>query len=132
MKIADFKLERYFAKHEFTASHLLSSSDCDGYEMKHVLESASKEELKLWNEIKLGYTDSAGHPLLRESILPFYDSKSIEEVVVATPGELNFIAMNILFEQSDHVVATAPAYQSLLLYSPDFHYYASLADLLLL
>ncbi len=23
MKITDFKLERYFAKHEFTASHLL-------------------------------------------------------------------------------------------------------------
>ena len=113
MKITDFKLERYFAKHEFTASHLLSSSDCDGYEMKRVLESASEEEVKLWNEIKLGYTDSAGHPLLRESILHFYDSSSIEEVVVATPGELNFIAMNVLLKKEDHVVATAPAYQSL-------------------
>jgi hypothetical protein len=28
MKIALFQLERYFAKHEFSARYLLSSSDC--------------------------------------------------------------------------------------------------------
>lgn len=41
MKINDFKLERYFAQHEFTAKYLFSSSDCDGFEMKYVLEQAS-------------------------------------------------------------------------------------------
>ncbi len=30
MQIAPFKLEQYFAKHEFTAKYMLSSSDCDG------------------------------------------------------------------------------------------------------
>lgn len=113
MKIKDFKLERYFAKHEFTAKYLLSSSDCDGYEQSHILENASADELKMWNEIKLGYTESAGDPRLRESITQFYQTKNIEEMVVGSPGELNFIAMHVLLEKQDHVIAVAPAYQSL-------------------
>ena len=58
MKINDFKLERYFAKHEFTAKYLLSSSDCDGYKLKYILENASKDEIDLWEGLKLGYTES--------------------------------------------------------------------------
>ena len=48
MKIKDFKLERYFAKHEFTAKYLLSSSDCDGYQQSHILRQANSEEFKMW------------------------------------------------------------------------------------
>lgn len=113
MKIKDFKLERYFAIHEFTAKYLLSSSDCDGYALSYVLDQASKEELALYENIKLGYTDSQGDPLLRESILQYYNTKAIENVVVASPGELNFITMNVLLKPSDHVIAVAPCYQSL-------------------
>ena len=29
MKLEPFVLERYFAKHEFSAKYLLSSSDCE-------------------------------------------------------------------------------------------------------
>jgi len=113
MKIKEFKLERYFAKHEFTAKYLLSSSDCDGYEQSHILDQASSDELKMWNEIKLGYTESAGNPILRESISKFYSTNNINDIVVGSPGELNFIAMHVLLEKQDHVVAVAPAYQSL-------------------
>ncbi len=113
MKIPDFKLERYFAKHEFTSKYLLSSSDCDGYELKYVLECASKSEMELWEGMKLGYTESEGNPLLRDAIAQFYNNKSIENVVVASPGELNFIAMNVLLDSTDHVVTVSPCYQSL-------------------
>lgn len=113
MKIKDFLLERYFAKHEFTAKYLLSSSDCDGFEMNYVLENASKEELSLWSNMKLGYTDSQGSPELRESILQHYNSESIDNVVVASPGELNYITMHVLLKPSDHVVVIGPCYQSL-------------------
>ncbi|NOU59680.1 aminotransferase class I/II-fold pyridoxal phosphate-dependent enzyme [Marinifilum caeruleilacunae] len=113
MKINDFKLERYFAKHEFTAKYLLSSSDCDGFEMQYLIDLASDHELDLWKNLKLGYTESAGHPLLRESILQHYQQNDIENVVVASPGELNFMSMNILLSDKDHVVSVAPAYQSL-------------------
>ena len=113
MKMKDFKLERYFAQHEFTAKYLLSSSDCDGYGQDYVLDRANPTELKMWNDIKLGYTESAGNPILRESITQFYKTKNIEEVVVGSPGELNYITMRVLLEQQDHVVAVSPAYQSL-------------------
>jgi len=113
MKINKFKLERYFAKHEFTAKYLLSSSDCDGYELSYILKCASEGELRLWTDMKLGYTESEGSPLLRESILRYYNINTIENVVVASPGELNFISMNVLLSASDHVITIAPCYQSL-------------------
>ncbi|MCK5456091.1 MAG: aminotransferase class I/II-fold pyridoxal phosphate-dependent enzyme, partial [Melioribacteraceae bacterium] len=113
MKLKDFKLERYFAKYEFTAKYLLSSSDCDGYELKYLLENAKEKEIILWQEMKLGYTESAGLPLLRESILQFYNIKTIENVVVASPGELNYITMNLLLKPTDHIITVSPCYQSL-------------------
>lgn len=113
MKINDFKLERYFAKHEFNAKYLLSSSDCDGYELKYLLENASKDEMDLWEGIKLGYTASEGNPLLREAILKYYKIKTIKNVVVASPGELNFISMNVLLNSKDHAITVSPCYQSL-------------------
>ena len=113
MKINEFKLERYFAQHEFTAKYLLSSSDCDGYSMNYVLEQASAKELELWESLALGYTESEGHPLLREAILQYYNLKNIENVIVASPGELNFIAMNVLLQPNDHAIVVSPAYQSL-------------------
>ena len=113
MKIHPFKLERYFAQHEFTAKYLLSSSDCDGYELSYLLENASKEELALWENLKLGYTESEGNSLLRQAILQHYKIDSIDNVVVATPGELNFISMNILLDSNDHAITVSPCYQSL-------------------
>lgn len=113
MKIKNFKLERYFAEHEFSAKYLLSSSDSDGFELKYVLEQANTEERKLWDSMKLGYTESKGNPLLRETILQYYKVKNINNAVVASPGELNFISMNVLLEASDHVVTVSPCYQSL-------------------
>ena len=113
MKINEFKLECYFAKHEFTAKYLLSSSDCDGYALPYLLSQATQNELALWEGITLGYTESAGNPLLREAIAQYYKIKSIENVVVATPGELNFISMNVLLDPTDHVVCVSPCYQSL-------------------
>ena len=113
MKINHFILERYFAKHEFTAKYLLSSSDCDGYEMKYILEAASNEELALWENMRLGYTESEGNPILREAISQNYKNQTIDNIVVASPGELNFISMNVLLSSSDHVITVAPCYQSL-------------------
>ena len=113
MKIKDFKLERYFSIHEFTAKYLLSSSDCDGYPLKYVLDIASKQELELWENMQLGYTESEGHSLLREAVLQYYTLTDIRNVIVASPGELNFITMNVLLSRTDHVIAISPSYQSL-------------------
>jgi len=46
MTLTYFKLERYFAKYDFTTKHLLSSSDCDGYPLQYVLDGATVAEGK--------------------------------------------------------------------------------------
>ena len=112
MRIKGFKLERYFAKHEFTASHLLSCSDCDGLSMQQILEQASEAEREMFQNLKLGYSESQGNPTLREAILQFYDQASVDNVVVSSPGELHFSLMNVMLEAGDHVVVTGPCYQA--------------------
>lgn len=113
MKISDFSLERYFAKHEFSAKYMFSSSDCDGYPMEYILECAGPQELKQWSDLRLGYTESWGSPSLRESISVQYRTIGVNNVVVASPGELNFIAMNLLVGAGDHAIVVSPSYQSL-------------------
>ena len=56
MQIAPFKLERYFARYEFSTKYLLCSSDCESMQVDELLayEPAAEESLKrLW----LGYTE---------------------------------------------------------------------------
>ena len=43
MPIKPFKLERYFAKYEFSVKYLLSSSDCESLEMAELLEMDIEE-----------------------------------------------------------------------------------------
>ncbi len=113
MKIEPFKLERYFAKYEFSTKYLMSSSDCDGYSLEYILSCANEEEMKLWNNLKFGYTDSAGSEFLRIAISAQYTTINADEILVMSPGEANFILMNVLLEPGDEVICMAPAYQSL-------------------
>lgn len=113
MNIKPFELERYFAKHEFSAPYLLSSSDCEPYTLKELLSMADAETSQLWEKLWLGYTDSQGHPLLRAEITKLYDNIKPDNVIVLTPEEGVFIAMNVLLETGDHVIVTNPGYQSL-------------------
>ncbi|MBN2236670.1 MAG: aminotransferase class I/II-fold pyridoxal phosphate-dependent enzyme [Bacteroidales bacterium] len=113
MRLNEFKLERYFAKHEFTAKYLLSSSDCDGYKMQDLLAVADAAELKRWETIKLGYTEGMGSPFLREAIQKFYPKATLNQILVASPGELNYACMHVLLQAGDHVVTISPSYQSL-------------------
>ncbi len=43
MRIADFELERYFARWEFAVDHLLCASDVEGYPMSELLALADEE-----------------------------------------------------------------------------------------
>ncbi len=113
MKIKPFKLEQYFATYEFSSKYLLSSSDCDGYPLEYVLECADAAQTQLWQELKLGYTESRGLPLLRETIAGQYRTITPEDVLVLSPGEANFIFMNVVLDKGDHIICMSPMYQSL-------------------
>ena len=114
MRIADFALERYFARWEFAVEHLLCASDVEGYPMAGLLALADAEAAGLWSNLRLGYTESTGHPLLRAEIASLYDGIEPDEVLVfAGAEEAIFCLANVLLGPGDHAVVTWPGYQSL-------------------
>ncbi len=113
MKIPPFTLERYFAKHEFSAKYLLSSSDCESMTLPQLLEMASPEMRSKWESLSFGYTESAGHPLLRAEAAKIYAGLGAENLLIAAPEEIIFLFMHALLQPGDHVIATFPGYQSL-------------------
>ena len=113
MNIPPFKLERYFAQHEFSAPHLLSASDCESLTLDELLALADALGQELWRGLRLGYTESQGHPLLRQEVAALYQTLSFDDVLIAAPEEAIFVGMNVLLEPGDHVIVTFPGYQSL-------------------
>ncbi|HEY3357152.1 MAG TPA: aminotransferase class I/II-fold pyridoxal phosphate-dependent enzyme [Polyangia bacterium] len=113
MKTTPFAIERYFARHEFSARYLLSSSDCEALTQREALGLADEETRRLWDDLSLGYTESPGLPLLREEIARLYDRIAPNEVLEVVPEEGILLAMTALLEPGDHVVATFPGYESL-------------------
>ncbi len=114
MRIADFALERYFARWEFAVEHILCASDVEGYGMADLLALADDETRGLWEDLRLGYTESTGHPLLRAEIAELYDRIEPDEVLVfAGAEEAIFCLSNVLLGPGDHAVVTWPGYQSL-------------------
>jgi aspartate/methionine/tyrosine aminotransferase len=114
MRIADFALERYFARWEFAVEHVLCASDVEGWPMAELLGLADDETRAMWDGLRLGYTESTGHPLLRREIAALYDSIDADDVLVfAGAEEAIYCLLNTSLEAGDHMIVTWPGYQSL-------------------
>ena len=114
MRIAEFELERFFARWEFAVRYLLCASDVEGWRMADVLALADDETAALWSGLRLGYTEAPGHPLLRAEIVSLYDTIGPDDVLVfAGAEEAIFCLSNVLLGPGDHAVVTWPGYQSL-------------------
>jgi aspartate/methionine/tyrosine aminotransferase len=114
MRIVDFALERYFARWEFAARHLLCASDVQAYPMAELLALADDGTRALWEGLHLGYTQSTGHPLLRREIASLYETIEPDEVLAfGGAEEAIFCLMNVSLGPGDHAIVTWPGYQSL-------------------
>jgi aspartate/methionine/tyrosine aminotransferase len=115
MKYTEFKLESYLAKREFTAPFNLCSSDLETYSMKEILQMADEECLQLWDNLQLGYTETKGHPLLRQEISKEYGAKIGDDNVLCFAGaeEGIYSMAQALLKPSDHAIVITPCYQSL-------------------
>jgi aspartate/methionine/tyrosine aminotransferase len=114
VQIADFALERFFARWEFAVRHVLCASDVEGYPMAELLALADDETRALWSDLRLGYPESPGHPLLRAEIAGLYANLTPEDVLVfAGAEEAVFCLMNTQLGPGDHAIVTWPGYQSL-------------------
>jgi aspartate/methionine/tyrosine aminotransferase len=107
-----FRIEQYYAKYEFNARFMLSSSDCESRSVSELLtlEPDARERLEgLW----LGYTETWGAPNLRATIAGVYQTlEPANTLVVAAAEEGIFLAYHALLQPGDHVIVEAPCYES--------------------
>jgi len=113
MNIKPFLTEQFFALYEFTAPHVLASSDCETLSIGELL-ALSGGSLEDFGKLELGYTETQGHPEYRQLVADMYENVANDEVVILTsPVEGIYLTMQALLGASDEVVALSPAYDAL-------------------
>jgi len=112
MRIEPFRIEHYFAQHEFSAKYLLASSDAESRTIRDVLdlEPGSHDKfLQQW----CGYTEVSGAPELREIIAATYTRISPDQVLVLSCAEEGILVLyHALVGPEDHVIVETPCYES--------------------
>src|SRR5215207_6421774 len=97
MDIADFALERYFARWEFAARYVLCASDVEPLAMAEVVALADDETRHRWHTLRLGYTESLGLPALRDEIAQLYPGLDENNVITSSGAqEAVFLCMHAL------------------------------------
>lgn len=114
MRIPDLKIEYFFAAHEFTTPYVMCASDCEAFTLAEVLRMGDPECRKLWDRLTLGYTETWGHPLLREAIAAQYGGVTAEDTLIFSGAQdAIFCMMNGQLQAGDHVVVATPCWQPL-------------------
>ncbi len=113
MQLPPFKLERYFARHEFSIKYLLSCSDCESMSIAELLAlepGASQAFQNHW----LGYTESPGASSLRQEISRMYTTIQADQTLVFSGAEeAIYLLMQAALQPGDHLIVHWPCYQSL-------------------
>lgn len=113
MILEPFRLERFFARHEFAAPHHLCASDCETWSVAELLRLDPTAGESLLG-MRLGYTEPSGHPELRQAIAGLYERTGPEDVLVFCGGEEAIYAlMCTAFAPGDRIAVHFPCYQSL-------------------
>jgi aspartate/methionine/tyrosine aminotransferase len=114
VQLSPFRIERYYARYEFTTRYMLSSSDCESRSIGELLElepDAGPRLLDTW----CGYTESAGSPELRAAIAALYERIDPEEVIVTSCAEEGiFLVHHAVLGPGAHAIVETPCYESAL------------------
>jgi aspartate/methionine/tyrosine aminotransferase len=111
--LADFALETYFSKWEFTARYHLTASDAQSLSLRELLSMAGPEDTEAFNALWLGYTETFGAPSLRHEIASTYSNQSADNILCFAGAEEGiFIAMHALLGNGDHAIVVTPNYQA--------------------
>jgi aspartate/methionine/tyrosine aminotransferase len=114
MDVRPFRIERYYARYEFTTRYMLSSSDCESRTIRSLLElepDAHTRLLDTW----CGYTESPGAPELRKAIAGLYERIDPDEVIVTSCAEEGiFLLHHAVLGPGDHAIVETPCYESAL------------------
>jgi len=112
MQTKPFRIEHYFARHEFSARYLLASSDAESRTIQEVLDlepGAHERLLQHW----CGYTESPGAPSLRAAVAGIYLAIAPEQVLVSACAEEGILLVHhALLKPGDHVIVETPCFES--------------------
>jgi len=112
--VSPFRIERYYARYEFTTRYTLSSSDCESRTIAELLELEPDAHARLLNTW-CGYTESPGSLELRQAIAALYERIDPDEVIVTSCAEEGiFLLYHALLGLGDHAIVEAPCYESAL------------------
>ncbi|MGD8404696.1 MAG: pyridoxal phosphate-dependent aminotransferase [Anaerolineales bacterium] len=114
MKIVPFLTEHFFARYEFKTPYQLCNSDCETITIEELLKLA-EITLEQLGQLSLGYTETLGHPKLREAIAETYAQANSDDVVMlATPVEGIYLIAHAALDPGDEVIVLSPAYDALI------------------
>jgi aspartate/methionine/tyrosine aminotransferase len=111
--LADFVLETYFSKWEFTARYHLTASDAQSLSLRELLSMADPLDTEAFDALWLGYTETFGSPSLRHEIAATYSNQAAENILCFAGAEEGiYIAMHALLDKGDHAIVVTPNYQA--------------------
>ncbi len=112
MKIKPFKLERYYTINEFSAKYSLCNSDCEAMTIKDLL-ALEKGASEKFNNLWLGYTETKGHPELRQNVADIYTNIKADDMLICTGAqEPIYLFSKANLNEGDEVIVQTPCYQS--------------------
>lgn len=114
MQFPPFKLEEFWKKYEFNTPYLLCASDPESWSLSDLIDLADPESKELWQNLRLGYTEIPGLPLLRAEIAKLYSSVHSDQILTTAGAEEGiYCSMRVLLSPGDHVIVVTPCYESL-------------------
>lgn len=112
--LPDFRLETHFSRWEFKARYHMTASDAETMHMSDLLALADAPDREAWEKLALGYTETWGKPLLRETIASTYKGLSSDDILCFAGAEEGlYCAMMALLGAGDHAIISVPNYQSM-------------------
>jgi len=109
----NFELEIHFSKWEFKAKYHMTASDMESMPLKDLMAMATPEEKSGFENLWLGYTETWGDDVLRQSIASTYTAMKKENILCFCGAEEGiYIAMRVLLKQDDHAIVVVPNYQA--------------------
>jgi aspartate/methionine/tyrosine aminotransferase len=113
-KLPEFRLETYFSRWEFNARYNLAGSDAESMKVSDLLAMADADSRRIWDELRLSYTETSGSPVLRREIAQTFEQVTPEDILCFAGAEEGiYCAMTAMLEPDDHAIVVVPNYQSL-------------------
>jgi aspartate/methionine/tyrosine aminotransferase len=114
MPLPEFRLESYFAEHEFAARYHLTASDAETLTLGELLALGTEAQREAFEHLPLSYLPTWGTDELRAAIAGTYETLSSDDVLVFAGAEEGmFWALQEIVGPGDHALVTVPNYQSM-------------------